>query len=591
MSEWKQVGPDAQKRYTYQELPIGDASIGMPSERRKTGLWRYLRPRFVRRFSPCSEACPAGNDVEGFLAFAQQGRYGEALDTLLGESPLPGVCGRVCFHPCESACNRGAFDEAVSIQGLERFVADGEPTSLPVPGPSRKEKVAIIGSGPAGLTCAYHLRRLGYEVTVFEKQAVLGGMLRLGIPTYRLPRSVLDREIDRILSLGVKVETGCRVGHDIPWEHLLTWDAVFLAAGAHAALSLGIPGDSAQEVISGTAWLEAVNLGRPVSVGSRVGIIGGGNTAVDCARAALRLGSNPVIVYRRTRNEMPAMEAEIEEALQEGIEIQWLTSPIAVRRRNGKLVGLECIRNRLCKPEPGGRARPEPIDGTEFVMEIDTVISAVGETVEEAYLPPGLKGEQEGAVWVDSWGRTSLPGLWAGGDVATDPRMVVHAIGAGKRAALSIHASFTGEDLVELGRRLRTGAKGAFSIDRYLNDDLPGVELVNEVVGPDHLNLHYAEPLERAALPRLDADQRVRDFSEVNLGCDEQRARAEAQRCFRCGECRGCGNCYVFCPDGSVLFDPSAHEFRIDYEYCKGCGVCGNECPTGAIVMTAEGEV
>lgn len=590
MNDWKQIGPDAQKRYSYLELPIGATSIGMPSERRKTGLWRYLKPQFVRRVSPCSEACPAGNDVEGFLVLADQGRYGEALERLLGESPFPGVCGRVCFHPCESACNRATLDQTVSIQGLERYVAEGEPTNCPAPGPLRRERVAIVGSGPAGLTCAYHLRRLGYEVTVFEKQAVLGGMLRLGIPTYRLPRAILEREIDRILSLGVKVETACRAGHDITWEHLLTWDAVFLAAGAHAAAALGIQGDSANEVIPGTAWIEAANLNRSVSVGSRVGVIGGGNTAVDCARVALRLGARPVIIYRRTQNEMPAIGTEVEEALQEGIEIQWLTSPVAIRSRNGKLVGLECVRNRLSEPEPGGRALPKPISGSEFVIELDSVIAAVGETVEERFLPPGLR-EEQGGVWIDSWGRTSLPRLWAGGDVATDPRMVVHAIGAGKRAALSIHASFTGEDLVELGQRLRLGTKGSFSMDRYLKPDPPSAASLNGVVRPDDVNLHYFEPVERTRLPHLDPDKRARNFSEVNMGYDEQQARDEVQRCFQCGSCRVCGNCYVFCPDGSVRSDPAGLGYQIDYEHCKGCGVCKNECPTGAIVMTAEGEV
>lgn len=553
----------------------------------RTGNWRYLKPRFVRKVSPCSEACPAGNDIEGFLVLTDQGRYGEALDRLLGESPLPGVCGRVCFHPCESACNRSAFDEAVSIQALERFVAEGEPANCPAAGPSRRENVAIIGSGPAGLTCAYHLRRLGYEVTLFEKQAVLGGMLRLGIPKYRLPRAVLDLEIDRILSLGVKVEANCRAGHDITWQDLLSRDAVFLAAGAHAAASLGIRGDSANGVISGTSWLEAVNLGRSVSVGSRIGIIGGGNTAVDCARAALRLGAKPVIIYRRTQNEMPAIAAEVEEALQEGIEIQWLTSPVAIRSRNGKFVGLECVRNKLSEPEPGGRGRPEPISGSEFVMELDSVIAAVGEMVEEAYLPQGLK-EERGAVWIDSWGRTSLPRLWAGGDVATDPRMVVHAIAAGKRAALSIHASFTGEDLDRLDQRLRTGTKGSFSMNRYLYGDPLAEAFVNDVVRPEDVNLDHFEPVERTRLPHLDPEKRVRGFSEVNLGYDEQRARGEAKRCFHCGTCDQCGVCRLFCPDMSITLGDASTVNILDDFHCKGCGICAQECPRSAIIMERE---
>ncbi len=553
----------------------------------RTGSWRYLKPRFVRKFSPCSEACPAGNDIEGFLVLADEGRFAEALDRLLGESPLPGVCGRVCYHPCESACNRGPFDEAVSIQALERFVAEGEPAKWPAPGQSRREKVAVVGSGPAGLTCAYHLRRLGYEVTLFEKQAVLGGMLRLGIPTYRLPRAVLDREIDRILSLGVKVETGCRAGHDITWEQLFGWDAVFLAAGAHAAASLRIQGESTNGVIAGTAFLEAVNLGLSVSPGSRVGIIGGGNTAVDCARAALRLGARPVIIYRRTRDEMPAIEAEVEEAIQEGIEIQWLTSPVSIRSRNGKFAGLECVRNRLIQPEQGGRPRPEPVTGSEFVMQLDGVISAVGELVEQVYLPPGLR-EEQGAVWIDSWGRTSLPRLWAGGDIATDPRMVVHAIAAGKRAALSIHASVMGEQLDQLGQRLRIGTKGSFSMERYLKGEPPGAPFINEVVRPENVNLDHFEPTERTRLPHTAPEKRVRDFSEVNLGYDAETARKEARRCFHCGACDLCGVCRLFCPDMSIALGAGSNVNLLDDSHCKGCGICAQECPRSAIIMERE---
>jgi NADPH-dependent glutamate synthase beta subunit-like oxidoreductase len=553
----------------------------------RTGNWRYLRPRFVRKFSPCNEACPAGNDVEGFLVLAGQGKYSEALTKLLEESPFPGVCGRVCYHPCESACNRNALDGAVSIQGTERFISDQEPASAPIAGQPKKERIAVVGSGPSGLTCAYHLRRLGYRVKVFEKETVLGGMLRLGIPKYRLPRQVLDREIERIINLGIEVQTGCRAGRDVTWEELKSWDAVFLAAGAHQSLSLGIEGEASQGMIAGTAFLRDVNNGLPVSIGKRVAIIGGGNTAVDCARAAIRIGAKPVILYRRTREEMPAIAAEVEEALEEGVEVQWLTSPVAVISRGGQLVGLQCRRNRLAEPDNGGRPRPEPIPDSEFVLDLECVITAVGEAVEPSDLPVQVKMDKA-VVWVDSWGRTSVKGLWAGGDVATDPRMVVHAIGAGKRAALSIHAYFRNEDLGQMEDRIRIGSKGSFSMERYLKGDPLGASVLREVVGPENINFDHFDPIKRTPIPYAAPEDRVESFEEVNLGYDERSAQQEALRCFHCGACDLCGICHLFCPDLSIKLGDIPGMNVLDEFHCKGCGICAEECPRSAVIMEKE---
>lgn len=550
----------------------------------RTGSWRYLRPKFVRKFSPCSEACPAGNDIAGFMMLAGEGRYSEALSKILEESPLPGVCGRVCYHPCEAACNGSVLHDPVSIQGIERFISDHAPDVGPTVGPARTERVCVVGSGPAGLTCAYHLRRLGYDVTIFEKERALGGVLRLGIPDYRLPRDVLDREIDRILSLGINAQEGCRAGQDIAWEELFTWDALFLGVGAHGATSWQIEGATSEGVFSGTQFLRAINLGDPVKPGGRVAIIGGGNTAIDCARAALRLGSRPTIIYRRTREEMPAIEAEIEEACDEGIALQWLTSPVAIRAIDGRVVELECVKNRLGDPDESGRREPEPIPGSGFSVPVDSVITAIGETVDPDSLPPGLKLDR-GVVEIDSWGKTSIEKIWAGGDTAADPRMVVHAIAAGKRAALSIHAHFRGEDLSEIGERIGIGAKGSFSMQRYLEGDPEGAPSVQEVVRPENINLDHFEPMERVKLLRKAPSERVDDFQEVNPGYDEENARQEASRCFHCGTCDLCGICYRFCPDLSVLLGDRPGMNRLDGDHCKGCGICAQECPRGAIVM------
>ena len=553
----------------------------------RTGSWRYLKPTFVKKVSPCNAGCPAGNDVEGFMFLAGEGRYQDAVEKILEESPFPGVCGRVCYHPCESSCNRRTLDEAASIHEIERFVSQCEPGRHPQPGQARQERVAVVGSGPAGLTCAYHLAKLGYRVTVFEKEKSLGGMLRLGIPAYRLPRTVLDAEIERILNFGVEAQAGRRAGRDISWQDLLSWDAVFVAVGAHRAAPLGIPGEALEGVLSGTAYLGALNMGKPVELGERVAIIGGGNTAIDCARSALRQGSLPIIVYRRTREEMPAIAAEVEEAAQEGIQVEWLTAPVSLRGENGRVTALECVRNRLGPPDPDGRRRPEQIPGSEFTIEVDGVITAVGELVDLANLPGNLLTNR-GAIEIDSWGRTSIDRVWAGGDAGADPRMVVHAIAAGKRAALSIHAGFERLDLAELEKRVRLGPNGYVSMKRYLETDSPGQPSINEIVKPEDINLEHFELKDRVRSSALEPKDRIIGFQEVNPGYDEQSALQEARRCFHCGSCDLCGICFRFCPDLAVKLGDEPGTNSLNEFYCKGCGICAQECPRAAIVMERE---
>jgi len=568
------------------KLPPGSITFSDMSWNR-TGSWRYLKPAFVRKVSPCNGACPAGNDVEGFMFLAGEGRYNEAVEKILEESPFPGVCGRVCYHPCESSCNRRTLDEAVSIQEIERFISQYEPRQSPKRGEARRERVAVVGSGPAGLSCAYHLAKLGYGVTVFEKEKSLGGMLGLGIPAYRLPRSVLDREIERILDLGIEVKAGCRVGQEVPWQDLMSWDALFIGVGAHRAAPLAIPGERLEGVLPGTAYLGTLNMGRPVELGERVAIIGGGNTAIDCARSALRQGSLPIIVYRRTREEMPAIAAEVEEAEQEGIQVEWLTSPVSLRGANGRVTGVECVRNRLGAPDPDGRRRPEQISGSEFILEVDAVITAVGELVDLANLPENLLTNR-GVIEIDSWGRTSLERVWAGGDAGTDPRMVVHAIAAGKRAALSIHATLEGQDLLELENQVRIGPNGHISMKRFLEADSFGQLSIREIVKPEDINLDHFESMDRVCSRKLEPKDRITGFQEVNPGYEEQSAHQEARRCFHCGSCDLCGICFRFCPDLAIKMGDAPGTNRLNEFYCKGCGICAQECPRSAIVMERE---
>jgi NADPH-dependent glutamate synthase beta subunit-like oxidoreductase len=571
-------------RHPAEDLPPASISSSDMSWNR-TGSWRYLIPRFVRRGSPCQEACPAGTDISGSLLMAAEGRYREALQRILLDNPFPGVCGRVCYHPCEAACNRIDLDAPVAVQAIERFVAEAASGFQPAPSaPPRPERVAVVGSGPSGLTCAYHLALLGYRVTVFEQAIEPGGMLRLGIPAYRLPRNVLDCEIRRILDLGVEARTGCRVGRDVPWDALYEWDAVYLGIGAWRSGRLNVPGEDLPGVMPGLRFLREVNAGRSVSVGRRMAVIGGGNTALDCARVALRLGSEPVILYRRRREEMPADEAEVAEALDEGVSFEWLSSPVAIRASGKSGLTLEAVRHR---PGHAGRSgRPAPIPGSNFILTVDGVLTAVGEMVEADDLPAGLAAASAG-VGIDAWGRTALARTWAGGDVTSDPRMVVHAVGAGKRAALCIHADLNGEDPDALSNALRIGDTGAFSMSRYVERGSQTATR-RDVVRWSDLNPDHLQPQPRTPLRPKTAALRAKDFAEVNPGYSEAEARQEAERCVHCGLCDRCGNCYWFCPDLCVTLEDGSAGPRVDERYCKGCGICAQECPRAAVVMEED---
>jgi NADPH-dependent glutamate synthase beta subunit-like oxidoreductase len=553
----------------------------------KTGSWRYLKPKFVKKWAPCSEACPAGNDVEAFMMLAGSGRYSEALDKILQESPFPGVCGRACYHPCELACNRSAFDESLAIQPIERYISEFDPHSPVTIAEPKTERIAIVGSGPAGLTCAYHLARLGYSVMIFEKEQSLGGMLRMGIPAYRLPRAVLDRDIERITGLGIGIKTGCLIGRDMSWDELLTWDAVFLGIGAHRSPKLEIPGEAADTVQPGTRFLNAVNSGATVSVGERVAVIGGGNTAIDCARSALRLGSRANIVYRRAIDEMPAIASEVEEAIQEGVSVMELTSPISIQRTEDGAILLECIRNREGEPDASNRRRPEPISGSEFRIEVDTVITAVGEQLDTEVLPTDLI-ITKGAVEIDGWGRTNIDKILSGGDATNDVRMAAHAIGAGKRAAIAIDAALQGRDLDNMAPSIFIGDRGSISMERYLNPGVTVPESSAEVVRPEQINTDYFSHNPRVEQRPLELLQRVGNFGEVHRGFSEDQAAQEASRCFHCGACDACGICSRFCPDFSIILGNEPGANRPDIDHCKGCGICAEECPRSAVIMERE---
>ncbi len=519
----------------------------------KTGSWRYSRPVHEEKMPPCNNACPAGNNIQGFIRLIRDEKLLDAWRLIKETSPLPGVCGRVCPHPCEQECNRGKYDEAMSIHALERLVADyafREKVSEKLGVSPGNERVAIVGSGPAGLSCAYFLARAGYQVTVFESLAAIGGMLRVGIPKYRLPREILDKEIADIEALGVSFKTNTKIG-DV--KELKDYDAVFIAVGAHSSGALDVPGEDIAGVISGTEFLRRLSLDGDVQIGKTVAVIGGGNTAIDAARSALRLGSKSTIVYRRTREEMPAIEEEIEAAGKEGIEIVYLAAPTKVMAQDGKVKGVEFTRMRLGEPDETGRKRPIPIEGSTFTMQVETVVTAIGETPDLSLLPEGMALSETG-------GKVDGMQIFGGGDAVTGAGRVVDAIASGKRAARAIDKRLRGKEIEE--------------------------QPVKELAPFEEINTAYFPRQAVVRMPELSLGERASSFSEINLGISVEEGTREATRCFSCGVCRECDNCVYFCPDICVALIDGSYEF--DYDYCKGCGICSRECPTGLIRMATE---
>jgi len=559
----------------------------------KTGSWKYIRPIYQDRVAPCIEGCPVGIDIEGYLNLMREDRLDDACDLLVRENPMPAVTGRVCHHPCEVACNRGSFDDAVAVHAIERMLGD-RVLEMPVKRPARTScaSVGIVGSGPAGLACAYHAARLGYAVTVFEAAPEPGGMLRAGIPEYRLPRAVLDRQIAWLRAHGITIECGVRVGRDLPWWSILgSFDAVFLAFGAQESKALGVPGEGLAGVESGLAFLKKVNAGARPSLGQRAVVVGGGNTAMDCARTALRLGAEATVLYRRTRAEMPAIAGEVDEAEREGVTFVFLAAPLRLVSSNGRVNGIECQRMELGPPDASGRRAPVAVEGARFAVPADTVLSAIGETVDLESVPGDLERVSAGLL-TGEYGETTRAAVFAGGDMVRQPRTVADALGAGKRAAIGIDQylrMITGRPLEGPGTAdLRFGSHGNLSMTRWRGDDpVSRTSALNQVVPLDDLNTRHYVRAPRKGDGRLGLAESRQSFREVNLGLSPDAALDEARRCFNCGVCNRCDVCLVFCPDAAISHANGA--YAVATEYCKGCGVCAEECPRGAISMTREG--
>ena len=524
----------------------------------ETGSWRTERPVYLDRLPPCNNACPAGENIQQWLYHAESGDYFAAWQMLMQDNPLPGVMGRVCYHPCEDACNRAELDEAVGIHAVERFLGrqawEQEWKPEYTANPSGK-RVLVVGAGPSGLSAAYHLTRLGHAVTIREAGPMAGGMMRFGIPKYRLPRDVLDYEIQRILDMGVELRLNTKV-EDI--EAAFTrdgFDAVFVAVGAHLAKRIDIPAHAAGKILDAVSVLRDLETGaEPARLGRRVIVYGGGNTAMDVARTAKRLGADDtMIVYRRSRNEMPAHDFEAAEAEEEGVMIHWLRT---IKQIDETTFTVE-------KMEIDEAGRPQPTGEIETI-EADTLILAIGQDVDTSFLErvSGVEMARDGVVSVNDQMMTGRDGVFAGGDMVPSERTVTVAVGHGKKAARHIDAWLRGETFQKPDKA--------------------------ELATFENLNTWYYDDAPRALQPALGLVRRQTSFDEIQRGLTEDNALFEARRCLSCGNCFECDNCYGICPDNAVEKLGPGNRFKFKYDYCKGCGICAVECPCGAIKMVAE---
>jgi NADPH-dependent glutamate synthase beta subunit-like oxidoreductase len=532
-----------------------------------------LRPKFVEKLPPCRNACPSGNRIREFITtIGQAERLEKPMEQALEEawyiytdtSPFPAVCGRVCPHPCEESCNRGELDGAVNINRIERNIGDcGFERNLKLKAlteEKQSEKIAVVGAGPAGLSCAYQMARRGYAVTVFEAADKPGGMLLWGIPRYRLPADILAGEIQKILDLGVELKCDTRIGQDISLDDLRgQFQAVFVSIGAHRGLKLRVEGEEADNVFSGVEFLNRFQHGEQIDVGDNVIVIGGGDTAIDAARICRRLGATTTILYRRTITEMPAIDEEIEEAQSEGVKLEYLAAPIGFTKNGTRITSMKCIRMELGEPDDSGRRRPVPIEGSDFEIPATTVIPAISQAPDFT----GFDSLIEGRDWIkvdENCASTKVPGIYAGGD-AVSLALVTTAVGHGRRAAETID------------RNLR-------SVETQAGAETP-------IVKTDRMRLDHYEKKDRANSVALPVAERLAALDvEVNQGFSREQTIEEAKRCMSCGYCFDCEKCWLFCQDQAVdkpMTKGVLYTFKL--QNCTGCKKCAEECPCGFIDM------
>ncbi len=522
----------------------------------RTGSWRTERPVYRDFLPPCNLACPAGENIQGWLYYAESGDYLKAWQSLVENNPLPAIMGRACYHPCQSSCNRSHLDKAVNIHAVERFLGDlalEKNWQFPAPPPTTGKRVLVVGSGPSGLSAAYQLASLGHQVTIYEAEDRPGGMMRYGIPQYRLPRNILDGEIQRIQNLGVKIELDKRVDDLMATMAHGAFHAAFLAVGAHLAKRAYLPAGDAGRILDALDLLHDMESGEVTQLGRKVVILGGGNAAIDAARTAKRLGaSEALVVYRRTKDRMPAHESEVQDAVEEGVKFKWLST---MKTRGQTDLQIE-------KMKLDATGFPQPTGEFE-TLEADSVVLALGQDVDLSFLSrtPGIE-IVDGVVKVDSQMMTGHAGVFAGGDMVPAERSVTTAVGHGKKAARCVNAFLH-------GTKYEPAPK-------------------HEEATFEKLNTWYYSDAPQVIQTTLEGARRESTFNEVVHGLNESNALFEARRCLSCGNCFECDNCYGVCPDNAIVKLGPGKAFKINYDYCKGCGLCSAECPCHAIEMVPE---
>ncbi len=575
-------------------IPLFIARSSQSTEANKTGAWRFLKPRYDEKTAPCGVACPAGEDIGRIQMLASRGLFKEAWEAVLFENPFPGVCGRICYHPCEAVCNRGHFDEAVGIHTIERFLAYTASRYELKPHldrlPSRKQRIAVAGAGPSGLAAAYFLGRLGYGCDLYEAMPEPGGLLRWGIPAYRLPVEALRNEIEGIRQSGVRIFCSKPFGQESVEQAAGAYDAVFLGCGQKRSRGLMVAGEDLAGVEDGIELLQKVAAGEVPALKGSVAVVGAGHAAIEAARCVVRLGASALLIYRRSREDRPALRDGIGMAREEGVEIRYFEAPLRIEAEGEEYL-LTLHETQAANEHAGGGSPVDPEHGKVETVRVGRIFRAAGFEAAESWMnPPEDRAETivlSNSVIVRT--DRGLPVVF-GGDLVNSLKSVVHAIASGKEAAIALDVLFRqGPEAVRPALdRCRAGKGRSLSMEAHMGG--PRSQRSPAVVRYNEINTDYFHFSSTIARPRLLKAERIKSFAEIDLNISANLAIREAERCFNCGLCNQCDNCRLFCPDLAIVRDQTPCGRSIDYDYCKGCGVCVVECPRNAMSLEEEQE-